>query len=70
DANHVVFKPAKLTEKELLEGLISAYRDFYSLPSIAKRILRPGNRRLIQSLTLNVGRYLRRKRFEDTCRMQ
>lgn len=70
DANHVVFKPAKLTQEALLEGLISAYNDFYSLPSIAKRILRPGNKRFFQSLTLNIGRHLRKKRFEATCRMQ
>ncbi|MBI5234420.1 MAG: B12-binding domain-containing radical SAM protein [Deltaproteobacteria bacterium] len=70
DANHVVFKPARLTREELLQGLISAYRGFYSVPSIAKRILRPGNKRLIQSLTLNIGRYLRRKRFEEICRME
>ncbi|MBI5888053.1 MAG: B12-binding domain-containing radical SAM protein [Deltaproteobacteria bacterium] len=70
DANHVVFKPAKLSEEALLEGLISAYNHFYSLPSIAKRILRTNNKRFAQSMALNVGRFLRRKRFEKTCRMQ
>jgi len=70
DANHVVFKPAKLTQEQLLEGLISAYRHFYSPSSIARRILRPGNKRFGQSIALNVGRYLRRNRFEATCRMQ
>lgn len=70
DANHVVFKHPKLSSEELLNGLIAAYNHFYSIPSIAKRILRPGNKRFAQSIALNVGRYLRRKRFEATCRMQ
>ncbi|HZX35904.1 MAG TPA: radical SAM protein [Thermodesulfobacteriota bacterium] len=69
DANHVVFKHPKLSQEQLLEGLISAYRHFYSVPSVAKRILRPGNKRFLQALSLNIGRYLRRKRFETTCRM-
>jgi radical SAM superfamily enzyme YgiQ (UPF0313 family) len=70
DANHVVFKHPKLTEEQLLKGLISAYRHFYSVPSIAKRIFRSDNKRLIQTLELNIGRLLRRKRFENVCRMQ
>ncbi|OGQ57039.1 MAG: hypothetical protein A3J24_10565 [Deltaproteobacteria bacterium RIFCSPLOWO2_02_FULL_53_8] len=70
DANHVVFKHPKLSSEELLSGLISAYNHFYSISSIARRILRPGNKRFVQSIALNVGRYLRRKRFEATCRMQ
>ncbi|MBI5969947.1 MAG: B12-binding domain-containing radical SAM protein [Deltaproteobacteria bacterium] len=70
DANHVVFKHTRLTSEQLLEGLISAYRHFYSVSSIAKRVLRPGNKRFMQALALNVGRYFRRKRFEQTCRME
>lgn len=70
DANHVVFKHTKLTSEQLLEGLISAYRYFYSVSSIAKRVLRPGNKRFLQAMALNVGRYLRRGRFERTCRME
>lgn len=69
DANHVVFKPAKLTGEQLLDGLIFAYNRFYSLPSIFKRLVRPGNRKIIQALELNIGRRLRRKKFEKTCRM-
>lgn len=70
DANHVVFKPIKLTPEQLLEGLIFAYKYFYSLPSIFKRMSRSGNKKIIQALELNIGRYLRRKRFEMICRMQ
>jgi len=70
DANHVVFKHPKLTSEELLSGLIFAYNYFYSIPSISKRMLRPGHKRPVQSLILNLGRFLRRKRFEAICRMQ
>jgi radical SAM superfamily enzyme YgiQ (UPF0313 family) len=70
DANHVVFKHPKLTSEELLNGLIFAYKYFYSIPSISKRMLRTGHKRPLQSLTLNLGRFLRRKRFEMICKMQ
>ncbi len=70
DANHVVFKPAKLTQEQLLDGLISAYKNFYSIPSIVKRLRRPTNKKFISALVLNIGRYLRRKRFETICRME
>jgi len=70
DANHVVFKHPKLTSEELLDGLIFAYKYFYSIPSISKRMLRTGHKRPVQSLILNLGRFLRRKRFEAICRMQ
>ncbi|MBI5048661.1 MAG: B12-binding domain-containing radical SAM protein [Deltaproteobacteria bacterium] len=70
DANHVVFKHPKLTSEELLSGLIFAYKYFYSIPSISKRMLRAGHKRPVQSLILNLGRFLRRKRFETICRMQ
>ncbi|OGW02255.1 MAG: hypothetical protein A2W77_06985 [Nitrospinae bacterium RIFCSPLOWO2_12_39_16] len=70
DANHVVFKPVKLTPEQLSEGLIFAYKYFYSLPSIMKRMFRGGNKKIIQALELNIGRHIRRKRFEMICRMQ
>lgn len=70
DANHVVFRPAKMTPEQLLKGLIFAYRYFYSIPSIFKRMLRHDNKKFIQSLELNIGRFLRRKRFEKICRME
>ncbi len=70
DANHVVFKPDRLTPDELMEGLIYAYNYFYSIPSIFRRIMRTDNKRFIQSLELNLGRFLRRKQFEKICRME
>ena len=70
DANHVVFKTDRMTSDELLEGLIYAYNYFYSIPSIFRRILRTDNKRFIQSLELNLGRFLRRKQFEKICRME
>ncbi len=70
DANHVVYKPPKMTSDGLIEGLIYAYNYFYSMPSIFKRIMRTDNKRFVQSLELNIGRFLRRKRFEKICRME
>lgn len=70
DANHVVFKHPKLTQEQLLDGLISAYKNFYSIPSIVKRLRRPTNKKFISALGLNIGRFLRRKRFETICRME
>lgn len=70
DANHVVFRHPHLSSKELLDGLIYAYRRFYSLRSISKRMARGNTKRVTQTLILNLGRYLRRKRFEMTCRMR
>ncbi len=67
DMNHVVFKPTKMTPEELLEGYLSAYRSFYSLRSIVKRTLRP-RRDLLQLMTLNVGRGLNYRYFEEGCR--
>ncbi len=69
DANHVVFKHPRLSSEEMLDGLIYAYKRFYSIPSISKRMLRPGNRRHFQTFALNFGRMLRAKRFENICRM-
>lgn len=38
DAEHVVFKPAKIKPEKLMDGLISAYRHIYSSTSIFKRL--------------------------------
>jgi len=66
DMNHVVFKPAKMTPDELLDGYLSAYRSFYSLGSIAKRVLRP-NRDFGEVLALNLGRKMNYRYFEEGC---
>lgn len=39
DAFHVVFRPMQMSPKELAEGVQRAYRDFYSLRSIPRRLL-------------------------------
>ncbi len=68
DANHVVFKPALMTESQLMEGYINAYKKFYSLPSIAQRL--SGKRTdFFEILALNLGRLLNRKYFEEGCRI-
>lgn len=38
DVFHAVFRPKQMTAEELQQGLVQAYRDFYSIGSIAKRI--------------------------------
>ena len=68
DANHVVFKPTLMTESELMEGYIDAYKRFYSLPSIAKRLSGKRND-FFEILALNLGRSMNRKYFEEGCRI-
>ncbi len=63
DANHVVFKHKKLTSEQLVDGLVYAYKEFYSIPSIIKRVLYP-RKDLLQVLTLNIMRHFSTKRFE------
>ncbi|WP_427365864.1 B12-binding domain-containing radical SAM protein [Candidatus Caldatribacterium saccharofermentans] len=40
DFAHVVYQPAKMTPQELQEGYNFVFREFYSLPRIARRLLR------------------------------
>lgn len=68
DCNRVVIKHPKLSATQLFDGYIHAYRKFYSLSSIYKRIIRP-RKVLGNALASNVGRCLRRKVFEEGCRM-
>lgn len=49
----VVYEPKNMTRSELEEGFWRAQRRFYSLPSIAKRLL-PPNRHTVQSLIPNL----------------
>jgi radical SAM superfamily enzyme YgiQ (UPF0313 family) len=67
DANHVVFKPLKMTEDELIEGYIKAYRSFYSIGSIARRTL---GRRMDfwHILAVNIGRRLNFRYFQEGVR--
>jgi radical SAM superfamily enzyme YgiQ (UPF0313 family) len=50
----VVFRPKNMTRSELEEGFWRAQRRFYSLGSIARRILLPPNRHTVQSLLPNL----------------
>ncbi len=50
----VVFRPKNMTREELEEGFWRAQRRFYSLGSMAKRLLMPPNRHTIQSLPSNL----------------
>lgn len=62
DANHAVFKHKILTKQQLEDGLIKAYTQFYSIPSILKRVVYPRND-LFQVLSLNLMRHFSTKRF-------
>ncbi len=62
DANHVVFRHKKLIKKQLEDGLIYAYKRFYSIPSIMKRVVYP-RKDLLQVLALNTMRHLSTNRF-------
>src|SRR5438445_1838704 len=49
-----VFEPKNMTRRELEEGFWRAQRRFYSLGSIARRLLTPPNRHTLQSLPSNL----------------
>jgi radical SAM superfamily enzyme YgiQ (UPF0313 family) len=49
-----VFEPKHMTRAELEEGFWRAQRQFYSLRSIARRLLLPPNRHTLQSLVPNL----------------
>ena len=67
DMNHVVFLPKKMSPGELLEGYLRAYRRFYSVRSIARRMLPPFLHPL-QVVALNAGRLMNYRHFEEACR--
>ena len=50
DCSHAVFTPKKMTPEELEEGVTKAYREFYTLPNIAARILNMGFRMPLQGI--------------------
>jgi len=65
---HVVFRPLKLSEKELYRGYLSVYRKFYSLKNIIRR--RPKNHK--QQIPYFLFNFLYRKlgRFSSAlCRI-
>lgn len=50
----VVYQPKNMSRRELEEGFWRAQRQFYSLGSIARRIMLPPNRHTLQSLVPNL----------------
>ena len=56
DVEHVVFRPAKMTEEQLYEGITWAWDQTYTLPAIAKR-LSPFDRAPLPSLMTNLFGY-------------
>ncbi len=52
DGKHVVYKPKRMTEDQLLEGFFWANHQFYSWPCIWKRVAHTGQR-LIPRLEMN-----------------
>jgi radical SAM superfamily enzyme YgiQ (UPF0313 family) len=54
DQGHVVYRPAQMSGDELRVGVDSAYRRFYSTPSIASRFPLRGKRHRAQWLIYNV----------------
>jgi radical SAM superfamily enzyme YgiQ (UPF0313 family) len=66
DMNHVVFQPALMTPQELLDGYRGAYRSFYGVRSMAKRILSPAPG-WGQRFALNLGRRLNYRTFAQGC---
>jgi radical SAM superfamily enzyme YgiQ (UPF0313 family) len=68
DTNHVVFQPMKMSPSELLEGYIKVYKSFYSMKSIAARLL--GFRsHMLQLIAINMGRMINARYFEEGCRI-
>lgn len=68
NANHVVIKPALMSQKQLLEGYIRTYRSFYSICSIAKRAFRTKSDK-IHTVAMNIGRKMNARYFEEGCRL-
>ncbi len=54
DQGHVVYRPARMSGEELRLGHAQAYRNFYSLPSIASRFPIQGERRRAQWFVYNM----------------
>jgi len=54
DYHHVVFRPRRMSEDELMEGFLRMMNDFYSFGSIFKRLGR-SRTRLMMAVLLNLG---------------
>ncbi len=63
DVEHVVFKPAKMTEEQLMEGITYSFKESYKTKNILKR-LAPFNHSPWLSFPLNLGYKKYADRFE------
>lgn len=68
DANHVVINPAKMSQKDLVEGYIRSYRAFYSINSIIRRSFAT-KRDKLHTVSMNLGRRINARYFEEGCRL-
>ncbi|HXC50662.1 MAG TPA: radical SAM protein [Candidatus Limnocylindrales bacterium] len=63
DYGSAIVRPTHMTSEEMLEGFQSVYREFYSVPSILRRLVPPKGRRSLETAAylvanLKVNRYL------------
>jgi radical SAM superfamily enzyme YgiQ (UPF0313 family) len=57
DVQHVVYEPKKMSQKQLMDGFVRAWRETYSLGGIARRIARPHLTFPLSIMTNNAYRY-------------
>jgi anti-anti-sigma factor len=55
NGGHVLFKPKNISIERLQEGYWWAFHNFYSIPSVAKRLFHFEQNHLLNTLLLNVG---------------
>ncbi len=55
NGGHVLFKPKNISPERLQEGYWWAFHQFYSIPSVAKRVFNFEQPNLLNTLLLNVG---------------
>jgi radical SAM superfamily enzyme YgiQ (UPF0313 family) len=63
DYGSAIVEPKNMTSEEMLDGFQRVYRDFYSIPSIVRRLVPPRGRRSLETAAylvanLKVNRYL------------
>ena len=65
DFAHAVFRPKLMTRQELEEGFWRAYRDFYKMSRVARRVMHPRNRNRFYILfgSLTFRRQIRKRIF-------
>jgi len=65
DVAHAVFRPNLMTRRQLEEGFWRAYRDFYKMRRVARRVIHPRNRNRFYILfgSLTFRRQIRKRTF-------